>query len=332
MIRTRWFTQSPDGYLWTNVLAHQKVSGKSDGGDATLVQPSDWNAGHTFNAAGNNGDILQRDTSDGTFGAKWFPLLATANTWTATQTFNFGLKVLGDSGAGIGTIAYVGGYIVLQGGASGFLFRKNDASLNTMTLDNVGNLTAAASVSAAGFKLTGDPGAGIGTFRLASNQIIVQGGTGGFVFQKSDNSAATMTLSDAGLLNLPGAATLHGKVTFSVAPMVPSSAGTAVFGIDCTDTAVMSIVNNAVGNPTSNADVWGGMFLIQEITLNGQMALCFVTTGAVVIVAQSSNTFSTTAGTAGKMNLTAAGGVLAVENKLGSTAGIRVLAFRTATN
>lgn len=27
-------------------ITHPFVSGKSDGGDATLVKPSDWNAGH----------------------------------------------------------------------------------------------------------------------------------------------------------------------------------------------------------------------------------------------------------------------------------------------
>ena len=32
-------------------ITHTKVSGKADGGDATLVQPSDWNASHTIGAA-----------------------------------------------------------------------------------------------------------------------------------------------------------------------------------------------------------------------------------------------------------------------------------------
>lgn len=29
-------------------IAHAKVSAKADGGDATLVMPSDWNADHVF--------------------------------------------------------------------------------------------------------------------------------------------------------------------------------------------------------------------------------------------------------------------------------------------
>jgi hypothetical protein len=30
------------------MLRHAFVSGKADGGDATLVRPSDWNAGHVI--------------------------------------------------------------------------------------------------------------------------------------------------------------------------------------------------------------------------------------------------------------------------------------------
>jgi hypothetical protein len=42
-------------------LTHTKVSGKSDGGDATLVQPSDWNDEHDLTLAA--GKIMGRDTS-----------------------------------------------------------------------------------------------------------------------------------------------------------------------------------------------------------------------------------------------------------------------------
>src|SRR5271165_339102 len=36
------------------VLTHAFVSGKTNGSDNTLVQPSNWNAQHTFTTAGSN--------------------------------------------------------------------------------------------------------------------------------------------------------------------------------------------------------------------------------------------------------------------------------------
>lgn len=54
----------------SNVLTHRFTSPKLDGADATQVQPSAWNDGHRF-SGGANGDVLTRDTTDATFGAKW---------------------------------------------------------------------------------------------------------------------------------------------------------------------------------------------------------------------------------------------------------------------
>lgn len=53
-----------------NLLKHRFVSGKSDGADATQVQPSNWNDGHAF-SGGAAGDVLTRDPTDATYGAKW---------------------------------------------------------------------------------------------------------------------------------------------------------------------------------------------------------------------------------------------------------------------
>jgi hypothetical protein len=59
-----------------NVLKHRFASGKTDGPDATQVQPSNWNDGHLF-SGGVNGDVLTRDTTDASFGAKWATPVAT---------------------------------------------------------------------------------------------------------------------------------------------------------------------------------------------------------------------------------------------------------------
>jgi len=63
-----------------NVLKHRFASAKSDGADATQVQPSHWNDGHLF-TGGNAGDLLTRDPTDASFGAKW-GAPATAGVWT----------------------------------------------------------------------------------------------------------------------------------------------------------------------------------------------------------------------------------------------------------
>jgi len=55
-----------------NLLKHRFVSGKGDGPDATQVQPSNWNDGHTF-VGGASGNVLVRDPSDANFGATWSP-------------------------------------------------------------------------------------------------------------------------------------------------------------------------------------------------------------------------------------------------------------------
>lgn len=42
-------------------ISHAKVSSKGDGADPTLIQPSDWNAGHNFTCAANS--ILGNNTA-----------------------------------------------------------------------------------------------------------------------------------------------------------------------------------------------------------------------------------------------------------------------------
>lgn len=50
-------------------VAHPFLSQKSDGGDPTQVQPSNWNDGHAFRG-GAVGDALVRDPAE-YYGAKW---------------------------------------------------------------------------------------------------------------------------------------------------------------------------------------------------------------------------------------------------------------------
>jgi len=67
-----------------NVVKHRFVSAKTDGADASQVQPSHWNDGHLF-TGGNAGDLLTRDPTDATFGAKW-ARASRVTSWTGTGT------------------------------------------------------------------------------------------------------------------------------------------------------------------------------------------------------------------------------------------------------
>ena len=60
-----------------NVLKHRFVSAKTDGADASQIQPSNWNDGHAF-SGGAAGDVLTRDPTDAAFGAIW----KTLGVWT----------------------------------------------------------------------------------------------------------------------------------------------------------------------------------------------------------------------------------------------------------
>lgn len=57
----------------SNILLHKKHIDTTlypDSGDATKFQPSDYNDGHVF-TGGTNGQVVVRDTSDVTYGAKF---------------------------------------------------------------------------------------------------------------------------------------------------------------------------------------------------------------------------------------------------------------------
>ena len=78
-----------------NIVKHRFASGKTDGPDASQVQPSHWNDGHLF-SGGNAGDLLARDPTDASFGAKWTAPPAPVGVWQTIpfDTANF----LTDSG------------------------------------------------------------------------------------------------------------------------------------------------------------------------------------------------------------------------------------------
>jgi len=72
-----------------NVLKHRFASAKANGPDATQIQPSHWNDGHIF-SGGNAGDLLTRDPTDASYGAKWVapPVAPPATGVWATMPFS----------------------------------------------------------------------------------------------------------------------------------------------------------------------------------------------------------------------------------------------------
>ena len=96
----------------SNVVTHRFASAKSDGADATQIQPSHWNDGHKF-IGGAAGDVLTRDPTDATYGAKWAPAgipLVVSNNDTGTA----------DNWAPAGLSASANG-VILWGGSGNLL-------------------------------------------------------------------------------------------------------------------------------------------------------------------------------------------------------------------
>jgi len=78
-----------------NILKHRFASAKANGPDATQIQPSNWNDGHAF-SGGNNNEILTRDTTDATYGAKWTGLGLWSNYTPTWQTYSGPAPILGN--------------------------------------------------------------------------------------------------------------------------------------------------------------------------------------------------------------------------------------------
>jgi hypothetical protein len=156
-------------------------------------------------------------------------------------------------------------------------------------------------------------------------ELLYAGGIG-YVLSYDRTGAAYQPLRISGtpLLLNPGSLTSVG---------MPSSAGTAAFGIDATLVgSTLSIANNGTATPFSNAANFSGMIIVQDTTINGGTGLFIVGGNTVLMVGNTpANTMTHTATTASRVNVYSVAGVLTVENKLGSTATLRVFAIRTRT-
>lgn len=106
--------------------------------------------------------------------------------------------------------------------------------------------------------------------------------------------------------------------------------GTARFALDTTPTSAQSIANNGTWQPFGAANNFSGIVIIND-TWFGNVALVLVG-NVITIGAQSSTNYSTTSGTASKINVYKDGsGFFTIENKAGSTITLTATAVRTRT-
>jgi hypothetical protein len=138
-------------------ITHTKVSGKSDGVDATLVQPSDWNAGHTINGipgvttnsnatVGDVGEYVEANASN-----------ITVNSGTAVNIASISLT------AGDWDVTLIGDYSGQGGGTT-----INFGSSSISTVANTSNAsTRDRYVSIPNFVLVQDMGFSVPSFRMS---------------------------------------------------------------------------------------------------------------------------------------------------------------------
>lgn len=107
---------------------------------------------------------------------------ATANTWSATQTFsvspvlrnNIYLTATDTSGTTHGLIGYGSdNYAHIFAGPSGLGIQNNAATQNLLTLDNSGNVILSGTANATG--MTAQSGSGVGSSKLASGTSTTPG-------------------------------------------------------------------------------------------------------------------------------------------------------------
>jgi len=104
------------------------------------------------------------------------------------------------------------------------------------------------------------------------------------------------------------------------------SKGTSVYGLDGNLTG-SSVADNGTLQPFG-AIVFSGLFLVND-TYSGNMAICLQGGNSLIIVSQTiAGQYTTTADTDTKLNIYLSSNYVTIQNMLGVTAEIRVLAFR----
>lgn len=167
---------------------------------------------------------------------------------------------------------------------------------------------------------------------------------GGFrnniLFSRNNGTGAeSVTITNNGTVSLTGGASLSVTNTISGATISASSVlraplcneSSSVYALDSGGSTNAIIIPNAgVGIPFSNASVFAGLIIVQADS--GVIAMFLTGGGVISKLADSHNVFSTTYGTAGKINVylttSAPTNVVGIDNRLGVTITVRVMALR----
>jgi hypothetical protein len=80
-------------------IKHAFVSTKADGGDDTLVKPSDWNASHSIVSTGSTGMVLGRDNT-GPGSLQELPINDICRHWCVQAERRYDGATTGGSNAG----------------------------------------------------------------------------------------------------------------------------------------------------------------------------------------------------------------------------------------
>jgi hypothetical protein len=99
-------------------LKHKFQSAVSDGGDTSVVRPSNWNDEHDLTLA--QGNVLGRATGAGTGAAQELPL-SVGTDGTVAVSANTGTAALTVTQAGVGAAVDVKGKVFISGSTSGYV-------------------------------------------------------------------------------------------------------------------------------------------------------------------------------------------------------------------
>jgi hypothetical protein len=130
------------------------------------------------------------------------------------------------------------------------------------------------------------------------------------------------TVEVTGAMSVAGGFTSGLKVT--------RSSGSSLAGMDATSIgSSITVANNATATPISTS-IWGGLFIVHEIAVDGSMAMFVTNAGSgLVEVADPSGHYTISAGSASSTNVYYSGTDLTIENKRGGSRTYNVLFIRT---
>ncbi len=120
-----------------------------------------------------------------------------------------------------------------------------------------------------------------------------------------------------------------GVVTVADTINAVRSSGTAQFAIDGTSQgSAITIANNNYATPFTTSKIFSGLVLVSDTNVSGETGV-FLVAGGVTLIAGSTSVFTTTGGTASRINLFITGSEIRLENKLGSSLITNVVAIRS---